>query len=721
MNDAECKLVQSLNTNDAALYFGRAIQRGEDIEPLVNSLKLNPLQSAVSWVICKLSQDSMSIVTSSYKRNLALLETEVDDNQNTILHWAILRKHISAIRHLGALQGQDSWLKAVNINNETCFHVAAWNCSFKMFKFMLGFVPSSISQTQLGSKDIFGLEPLSILYITFEKEMNKITVWRQGIQKVFKESYVRILFPNPVQQELVPLFRDYLLQSDSYLEYWKEKLSQVSQRLDVLFKTLLMTSPATGMQYEMSLMSFVVVSRNLQLMKLVENVIPLCTNPLALWNQLILGIKWINQDMIYNDFGFKHFKQDEKEKTEKLYESNLIVTLIANTPRNLWSKVIELCALSYDMKLLNYIASLGLQPDLQFLDSKTPSLDPLPGETIWHQSKDKVAIAALFRAGSDWIPDQYRDPRNFFTKLFSKNSFKPLHLWWQFVEDFDIELNPNDWRRKVAELTFLQDQFQSMTNVKTRELKKMKANQNCMVCFDEMKGESEFYGPAGNCTCVMCETCIRTFIENMYQNWGNEVVMCPGDKCKKLIHYAFLQQLLSKEIIKEEQFRCLLRRQFKSYWLRKYPDWKFCSDECLGGKSIPANASSNFLQCEFCWKRACFKCGQKHAVCADTQKDITAFRQILENGRKIGGKDRPCSNPKCNEMIYREFGCNGVVCWKCGREFHWNYGEPENIPLTMRLTWSNYMKKYNKRVPHDSEDLPRLYETVHDQYRIAKK
>ena len=733
MNAVEIDKIKRFTPVQTAIYLAAVIEKGDNIKNITDLLTLNKVQSVVSWFIANvpLLKDTYA---APQKRNQRIIEIELDDYRHSLIHLAILRKHSSAIKCIYDLDPSNCF-RPLNILNENVLHIAIWTKSFPTFRQMIKLINKDTIVQLCNHTDIFGLQPLSVLYLLYNNNYKKLKQWRNLLQDTTATSYLTMCIPSRAEQLLIPLLRKYLLLSNEWEQDWRNAFEIKENANIILTGFISLISNVDSSIYKISMITFIVMSSNLQLLNLIVPLIYQGCDTLMVFDQVILGLQLRTAETMYQHFGFKHFYHTENKRQENkgqenkpqenirevLVDSGLIRRLIECTPQRLWNQILKKCATSYEMDLLNYVVELGLKPDMDFCESKAntlvKSLAPLPSEELWHLNQDKKAIACLFRADSNWLPDAYQDPRNFFTKLFS-NSKEPQHLWWQFVDDFDICLHPNDVHWKNKEVAILTKRFQQMNPVRVNKLKFMKGN--CIAFFEEIPASSlslTMYGPSGACQCAMCPDCLKDFAHNMYKNWGKEVVKCPGEKCKQLLHYSFIQQLFKLfKFLTEDQYRSVARRQFKNWWIQQNPDWRFCSEECIGGKAIPLGSASNFLQCEFCWKRGCYICGAKHALCDDSKQDIATFRRILEQGSKVGGTDRPCPNKQCNELIHREFGCNGVVCYKCKVEFHWNYGAAENIPLTMKLKWSPYMTKYNKLVPHDSEEMSRQYKTIHDAY-----
>jgi hypothetical protein len=253
---------------------------------------------------------------------------------------------------------------------------------------------------------------------------------------------------------------------------------------------------------------------------------------------------------------------------------------------------------------------------------------------------------------------------------FGKN---PRHLWRQFCNDLGIVLEPCDVRWQRQETHLLDQAFALMCPDKP---KKMRGN--CMVCDEPLVPamsvssskkpvEPLRCGPGG-CACALCEECCAAYATNLHTTFGSDIVKCPTKECKKLLHPVFLAQLLQTGMLTEAQYR--------NMQLVKFPTWRFCTADCVGGAAVadvPGN--STYVACGFCFKTGCFKCGEQHASCDAGAKDAAFRTQLLAEGAKKGGKDRPCPFPDCGIIFHFDFGCNAVRCIQCKREWHWSGGE----------------------------------------------
>lgn len=675
------------SSRECADLIANAVQRGENICPLIEQCKLSIPSTIFSWIIHIAGMD----LETQQKKNDAILQTEIDVYRHTLIHLAIQRKHYRAFTEILSLN-TTLCLPQKNIMNENLLHCCIWNQNFKVFQYLC---QQSSTQALMNQADIFGLEPLTVLYL----HDHLFVKWQKLIQKqLLPKQHIPLKFPSPAEQLLILMFRSYLLKTDNYKAIWTQTV--VPGNYTMLYKgQVRFKSVATDEVVSVSLMSFVAMTGDVELLQRIQWDDTIDT--ILLFQQVCAGMTIRRKDTMLIAFGFR-FRDNW---IQSLLDSNLVLNLIQHTPRNLWYRLLYTAAVAHEMELLNYLVAFGIHPDNPAglsPNKLNKSLAPHPSEEIHVNLNDRHAVSLLFRAGSDWLPERYQDPRNFFSKLLSK---EPQHLWWQFVDDFQIQLQPSDMRWKTVETKLLRQYLTQMNSAKPKSMR----GGECMICSEEVN--NTLCGPAG-CSCALCAACCQDFTKNMYMNWGNEVVKCAA--CKGILHFTFLQQLYSAKYWTEEQFRTVCRRQYKNYWLQQNPDWRYCSDECIGGKAIALNSASNFLQCNFCWKRVCYKCGGKHAQCDDAKQDLVEFKRLLQEGRKIGGMNRPCPNDKCGELIYREFGCNAVVCYKCGIEFHWNYGPAANIPKAMKLCWAAYCQKYNKLIPHDSDDMTRQYETIHD-------
>ena len=251
------------------------------------------------------------------------------------------------------------------------------------------------------------------------------------------------------------------------------------------------------------------------------------------------------------------------------------------------------------------------------------------------------------------------------------------------------------------------------------QLPEAEMSSSCVICYDQ-KGEGQDEmgsGPAG-CTCYLCPTCKKRYIEFEIENCSESKFSCPG--CDGGVILDFFQRAGCND-----QGVMKIAQVYVDKQLSETPGWLFCKTaNCSGGRIVENEGSAVYYVCSLCEFQGCLKCGEDHlGECTQAKEESQASREqmefLLREGREapIEGRDqltaedplyykgrfRPCYY--CGLITERVSGCNSIQCLqpKCKKSWHWNYGDhamhPHNIPP----------RAHGLTIVHDRECRERAY------------
>jgi hypothetical protein len=642
-----------------AKQIQQVIARGEDIEPLVAPLRINAPLRAFSWMARHVGLNRLETDQAVFNRRM--LAAEVVD-ETTVIYCAIQRRHLLAVQALWTLDPEAVSSQQTCLG-DTLLHLCAWEGRRSIFRWLL---EQSSMTKQLETRNAFGLTALQVAYLGQDEHV--YYKWREAVG--VKVSGVGVRPPSLAIQVVAPLMRSILLMPvEASVVVQHECAMHVRHQLEDYPSMLIDTLSIDSLVNDhppliLSLLAVVVATGRTPLMldalASLLNLRQLL--PTMVLEQILSGFRLCED----NAAVIQRVRVVPRKQAMAVFLSSSFCECLVHTSENIhWEGMLQCVALGERTgALLNHLVRLGLDADCSFFPLVT--LRTLPSESIWNDdslplAERKHAVGLLFRAGCNWLPERYHDPQNFFRRL-GRN---PKHMWRQFCNDLNIVLQPDDVRWQHCETQLLDEAFALVCPDKYKQM-----HGNCMVC-DEPSLSSQRCGPGG-CKCALCDECCAAYATNLHTTFGNDIVRCPTISCKKLLHPAFLTQLLQAGMLTDAQYRIVRRRQYRNMQLVKFPDWRFCTADCIGGVAIadvPGN--STYVACNFCFKTGCFKCGEQHALCDGGAQDAAFRSHLLAEGAKKGGKDRPCPYPNCGVVFRFDFGCNAVRCVQCKREWHW--------------------------------------------------
>jgi len=670
---------------DVALRLHHAITRGDSIEPLVQPLRIDAPVRALNWLARRVGLSSVESEQARFNRLVLAIEPDGGGGGGgaCIVQCAIERNHVKALEALWSIDSTTVETQCDQLGG-SLLHMCAWSGSLRVFRWLLA-EHASTMRPLLEAPDAFGLTPLQVAYIaqkdTYLKWCAAATAAAENDRQLDRPPVLAL-------RVLVPIFRGLLLLRRQEDDEW---IVQVRRQLD-LHQSLVVEPIAISRlaadqpPIYLSLTALAVTTGRVPVLDALGDLLDRNDRRLtmqSLMEQLLAGLALCEQQQQQQQ---QVQIVSHKHAIDAVLASTYCERLVASSHSNEWEGLLQQVALAGRVELINRLVRLGLDPDCSFFPRAT--LRMLPSEAIWSDETlslqdRRKAVGLLFRGGCNWLPERYHDPQNFFQRLSSKiaRSLRadsssshhqlaefgknPRHLWRQFCSDLDLVLAPDDVRWQREEMVRIDQAF-----ARTCPNKPVPMHGACMVCAEDIDNNNNKCGPGG-CACALCDECCEAYATNLHTTFGNDIVRCPTNECKKLLHPAFLAHLLQSNMLTEAQYRVVRRRQYRNMQLAKYPAWRFCSADCIGGSAPSASSSSSYMTCDFCFKTGCFKCGQQHASCDAGAQDAAFLARLLAEGAKLGGKDRPCPFADCGMVFHFDFGCNAVKCIQCKREWHW--------------------------------------------------
>lgn len=216
----------------------------------------------------------------------------------------------------------------------------------------------------------------------------------------------------------------------------------------------------------------------------------------------------------------------------------------------------------------------------------------------------------------------------------------------------------------------------------------------CKVCYNMSPKRSATICECGN---QVCNRCLVRQVSNKYSisfkkpDYETHSIDCLNPECDlKILSKSFMSQLDFSRTVKE---------------LNLKP--KYCvENDC--------NGFLNNGKCVKCYTDVCQKCHQKFHDGDCKEEDIEVLQKTVQYG---GCYFRNC--PRCNELIFKNEGCENMFCWNCSITFDWE-GDMDEYK-TFDFSGYNFYKLYKKALkkgininPNDFEDtrdfsISRLY------------
>jgi ankyrin repeat protein len=214
----------------------------------------------------------------------------------------------------------------------------------------------------------------------------------------------------------------------------------------------------------------------------------------------------------------------------------------------------------------------------------------------------------------------------------------------------------------------------------------------CVLC-DEPREEANIDLGPSECGCWLCKDCEAHFLQ--FSKKSTEPVKCPG--CGELAKSSFFE---AAHRFSSEEILSYLKKQYEKI-SSKNPFWSACPGvDCQLGRIVEPDSDA-YYYCPACSFKGCLFCKENHhGPCENTLKEESIQQAFLIRVLKLGklapprkghpadpnhpdywkGRVRPCFH--CQLPTEREYQplaemgfCNSMHCERCGKKWHWNYGD----------------------------------------------
>lgn len=204
----------------------------------------------------------------------------------------------------------------------------------------------------------------------------------------------------------------------------------------------------------------------------------------------------------------------------------------------------------------------------------------------------------------------------------------------------------------------------------------------CSVCYTKCSQKTVNKCDCGN---KVCDNCLISQLSNNYgvtfqdPDYETHSIDCLVPDCKS--------QIPTKSFIDEESFS----DSVKQIILKP----KYCVEN-------NCNGLLNDGTCEKCHSVVCKKCHQRFHDGDCNEEDIEMLQKTAGYG---GNYFRNC--PRCDELIFKNEGCENMFCWNCSITFNW-YDDYDYTSFD--FSGYNFYKLYKKALKKGIEIRPNDFE-----------
>ena len=250
----------------------------------------------------------------------------------------------------------------------------------------------------------------------------------------------------------------------------------------------------------------------------------------------------------------------------------------------------------------------------------------------------------------------------------------------------------------------------SLSSVQTHSLSEAsntssgKSGSSCPICYEsfddshrETIAENQFVlfpqAPITlSCDHRFCHSCLHQHCQLFLEQHHKVPIRCPERICQAPLTFETVQAVL---LVDEEKGATTLKKYERLIHHAEDPSLVPCPscDALLHPeKAQPTDRShSHELQCSDCQQRFCTKHGmacQKSESCLIYEQSLRfqASEQVLES------HTRPC--PHCGARIFKDAGCDHIVCPSCHEDFCWKCGSHEFLVGKLTRTCKKCSQSY---------------------------
>mmetsp|Transcript_10369 Transcript_10369/g.42163 ORF Transcript_10369/g.42163 Transcript_10369/m.42163 type:complete len:590 (-) Transcript_10369:44-1813(-) len=189
----------------------------------------------------------------------------------------------------------------------------------------------------------------------------------------------------------------------------------------------------------------------------------------------------------------------------------------------------------------------------------------------------------------------------------------------------------------------------------------------CPICFDDVAREDVYML---TCCHRYCRSCLQQYFHTRIENGLVLSIPCPHPNCGDPCAETDVQAIVSPdEFARFRQFHYLAS-------VRSEPTCRWCpqADCSTAVFGDPNDAAFPCLTCAKCDTKFCYDCNQVWHEGVSCKKNMKKLRKEGNVSRrdeqwKKKHKTRKCA--QCRVDIFKDKGCNHMICTSCGYQFCW--------------------------------------------------
>ncbi|KAF2422367.1 hypothetical protein EJ08DRAFT_561480, partial [Tothia fuscella] len=189
----------------------------------------------------------------------------------------------------------------------------------------------------------------------------------------------------------------------------------------------------------------------------------------------------------------------------------------------------------------------------------------------------------------------------------------------------------------------------------------------CIVCYDAFPFDS--FPNLARCVhhAHVCKTCYEKWIESELEVKGWKRVSCPDPECKEVLSHAEVQEHADREVY--ERFNNLATRDA----LNEDSSFEWCRGPgCKSGQIHVGDSANPLFDCDECGFRVCLRHDMRYHEGEDCEEyDYQEEAREQASRSKVERTSKKCPGRGCSYSIQKSYGCNHMMCSKCGYEFCW--------------------------------------------------
>lgn len=189
----------------------------------------------------------------------------------------------------------------------------------------------------------------------------------------------------------------------------------------------------------------------------------------------------------------------------------------------------------------------------------------------------------------------------------------------------------------------------------------------CPICYDDVPPEDVYV-----LTCLhrYCRSCLQQYFHTRIENGLVLSIPCPHPSCGDPCAEADVQAVVpSEEFERFRQFHYLasVRSEPTCRWCPRAD----CSTAVIGD---PTDAAFPCLTCRKCDCTFCYDCNQEWHEGVSCKKNLKKLRKsgtVSKRNEQWKKKHKTRKCAQCRVDIFKDKGCNHMICTSCGYQFCW--------------------------------------------------